>query len=116
MFLVPCCDIRYDFCIKMISRLPFALYEVHVLFMVFTYIYVYWCPSRFPYQMMFVLVISNTAGVACRAGYPYLSSPQVFSGVCVARTLVFSEIFCILLFVLFTFCHCTVCSSSIYDF
>jgi hypothetical protein len=66
----------------MLSRLPFALNEVHVVFMVFTYIYVYWCPSRFPYQMMFVLVISNTAGVACRAGYPYLSSPQVFSGVC----------------------------------
>jgi len=74
MFLVPCCDIRYDFCTKTISRLPFALYQVHVLFMVFAYIYVYWCPSRFPYQMMFVLFISNTAGVTCRAGYPFRST------------------------------------------
>jgi hypothetical protein len=31
--------------------LPFVWYEIHVLSMVFLFIYVYWCLTRFPYQM-----------------------------------------------------------------
>ena len=31
--------------------LPFVWYEIHVLSMVFLFIYVYWCLTRFQYQM-----------------------------------------------------------------
>ena len=40
----------------------------YVLCMSFVFIYEYWCPTRFPYQMMFVSYSSNTTGVTCGAG------------------------------------------------
>jgi len=49
----------------------------------------------------------------------HLSSPPVFSSVCVARSLVFCVVFCISLFVLLSFISfdlCIVCPSSIYGF
>ena len=48
----------------------------------------------------------------------YLSSPPVFSGFCVTRSLVFCVCFVVrcLLFCPFSFAHCVVCSSSIYRF
>jgi hypothetical protein len=36
--------------------------------MLFVFIYGYWCPTRFPYQMMFVSFNSNTTGVTRGAG------------------------------------------------
>ena len=42
-----------------------VLEVVHVLFILFVFIYVYWCPTRFPYQMMFVSFNTNTTGVTC---------------------------------------------------
>jgi type III secretory pathway component EscS len=50
------------------SSLPFVLKIVHVLFMLYVFIYVHWCPTRFPYQMMFVSFNSNRTGVTCGAG------------------------------------------------
>ena len=44
----------------------------------------------------------------------HLSLPQVFSGVCVARCLVFCAMLCRSLFVLLSFFFCAVCLSSIY--
>jgi hypothetical protein len=48
----------------------------------------------------------------------YLSSPPVFSGIHVARSLVFWVVFSRSLFVLISFflSHCVVCPSSIYGF
>ena len=44
----------------------------------------------------------------------HMSSPPVFSGVRVARSLVFCVVFCRSLFVFFSFVHYVVCPSSIY--
>ena len=70
------------------SLFPFVLQEVHVLFMLFVFIYIYRCPARFPYQMMLVTLKSNTTGVACGAGSANPSGAseftRVFSGVHVA--------------------------------
>ena len=63
---------------------------------------------------------SNTTGETCGAGTDYPSvAPEItliFSGVCVARSLIFYVMFCRSLFVLFIFGHCIDCSSSIYVF
>ena len=37
-------------------------------FMLIVFIYAYWCPTQFPYQMMFVSFNSTTTGVTCGAG------------------------------------------------
>ena len=109
-FLIPCCEVRYDFRVKMMfdsSWLP-VLQEVHVLFMLFVFIYVYWCSTRSPYQMMFVSFNSNTrvtSGAGTGTLPEHLSSPPVFSGVPVARSLVFYKMFCRSMFVLL-FCFC----------
>jgi hypothetical protein len=45
-FLVPCCDVRYDFCIKTMfdSSLPIVVcWIVHVLFTLFVFVCVWWC-------------------------------------------------------------------------
>jgi hypothetical protein len=41
---------------------------IHVLFMSFVVINANWCPTRFPYQIMFVSFNSNNMGVTCGAG------------------------------------------------
>ena len=46
----------------------------------------------------------------------HMSSPPVFSVVCVAQSLIFCVVFCRSLFVCFTLDHCIVCPSSHYDF
>ena len=67
MFLVPCCDMSVLLFPRETmfgwSVLPFVQQGVHGLFMLFVFIYVhvYWCPTRFPYQMIHVFVSFNTA-------------------------------------------------------
>ena len=39
--------------------------------MLFEFMYIHWCPTRFPYHMMFVSFFSNTAGASRRAGAVY---------------------------------------------
>ena len=46
------------------SCLSFVLQEVRVLFMLFVFVYEYWCPARFS---------SNTTGVICEAGIAFPS-------------------------------------------
>ena len=99
-------------------RLPFVLKRVHVLFMLFLFIYVNCCPTWFPYQVMFVSFNSNANGVTCWVGTgalpKQLSAPLIFTEV---RSLIFCVMFCRWLFVLcpFSFSHCIVCP-SIYCF
>jgi len=42
-------------------------------------IYVYWCSTRFSYQMMFVLFRSSTTGAASGAGTVYRSLASAFT-------------------------------------
>ena len=65
----------------------FIYYRVYVLFMLFVFIYVYWCPTRFIYQMLFVSFNSNTtvvtrgAGTADPSGAPEFT-PSFWWGSC----------------------------------
>ena len=71
VFLVPCCGVRYEYHVNTMFRsslLPFVLSGVHVLLMLFVFIYVYWCTMRFPGQMMFVSLSSHTTCVTYGAG------------------------------------------------
>jgi len=57
--LVPCCDLRYDFRVKTMfgsSSLQVVLSEINALLTLFVFIYVFWCPTWFPCQMMLVLI------------------------------------------------------------
>ena len=57
--------------------------------MVFVFIYIYCYPTRFPYQMIFVSLISNTNP----SGTPEVT-PYFLSEVPVAQSLIFYVIFC----------------------
>jgi hypothetical protein len=92
-FFVPCCYVRCDFRVKNYVRFalfPNCFVDAHVLFMLFVFIYVYWCPTQFPYQMMFVSSNGNTTVLTCGAGTAYHSgAPEfntIFSGVRVTRS------------------------------
>jgi len=56
--------------------------------MLVVFIYVYWCPTRFPYEMLFLSFYIKTTGVTCGAGTSDPSgAPEftlAFSGVRVA--------------------------------
>jgi len=86
--------------------------------MIFVFIYVYWCPTRFPYPMMFVSSNSNMTGITCGAGTanPF-GSPEFtpgLSGVRVTgiRSLVFCVMFCRSLLVLLSFFFWSICCLS----
>ena len=65
-FLVPCCDVRCDFQEKTIFRFVWICRG-------FMFYLCYLCPTRFLYQMMFVLCNSNKTGVTSGAGTAYPS-------------------------------------------
>jgi len=67
---------------------------------VFVFIYVYWCPTRFLYQMMFVSFNSNTTVVTCEAGTANLSGTHEFTPVLVGF------VFLDLLFFVWCFVDC----------
>jgi len=52
---------------------------VHVLFIIFVFIYVYWCSRLFPYQMMFVLFHNNMAGATSGVESAYYSGAPEFT-------------------------------------
>ena len=81
IFSVLCCDVCYDFHVKTMLGLslhPFVLSEVYVLFMLIVFIYTSWCPTRFPFQMMFVSLNSNTTGVTTGVGTANRSRAPAF--------------------------------------
>jgi hypothetical protein len=117
MFLVPCCDVRYDFRVKTIFDscvlTPICFVGGFVLIMSIVFIYVCWCTTRLPYKMMFLSFNSSTTGATrgAETANPcetHEFSPA-FSGVRVSRSSVFFIMFCRSLFVLFLFGHCVVC-------
>jgi hypothetical protein len=70
--------------------------------MLFVFIYVYWCPTWFPYHMMLVSLHSNTTSVTSKL-IPLpenMSSSPVFSGVRVAHSLLCRSLFVSLSFFL----------------
>ena len=95
MFSVQCWDVRYNFRIKTMLESSKHLYckWVDILSMLFVFIYIYLCPTRFLSQMRFVSFNSNKTGVMCGAGTAtlpeHMSSPPPFSGVRVAQSSVF---------------------------
>jgi len=75
-----------------------------MIFVIFVFIYVYWCSTRFPYQMMFASFNCNTRLVSLvEQELPILPEHPVFSAVRVAQSLAFYAVFCISLFVLLSF-------------
>ena len=56
-FFVPCCDVCYDFHIKTMfgsSLLPVVCRRAHVLFTLFVFVYVWWCPTHIVVCFCFV--------------------------------------------------------------
>jgi len=47
--------------------------------MLFEFIFIYWCPTRFPYHMMFVSFSSNRTDVTSKAGTASLSRTPEFN-------------------------------------
>ena len=89
-----------------------------VMFYFFIFFYLFrdfWCPTRFPYRMMFVSFNSNTTGTT--SGQELLtlpehpSSPPVVSRVLVAQSLVFCVVFCVKSFVSLS-CFWSLCCLS----
>jgi hypothetical protein len=74
-------------------------------YLLFVFVYVYWCSTRFPYQMMFASFncncVTSWAGTTNPSGAPEYT--PVFSAVRVAQSLAFYAVFCISLFVLLSF-------------
>jgi len=58
-----------------------STYDVSIIdiLMFFVFIYVSWCQTRFPYNMMFVSYNSNTTGVTCGTGTAYRSGVPQFT-------------------------------------
>jgi len=71
------------------------------LLMVCVFIYVHWCPKRYPYQMLFVSFNSHMTGVTNRAETPSHSGTSEFTSVLVGVPIApyLLVVFCISLFV-----------------
>ena len=70
-FLVPCCDVRYEFRIKTMfssSSSPVVCRRAHVL-LCFVYVYLYWCPAICFVHLFGSLCCALFVFVLCRV-YP----------------------------------------------
>jgi hypothetical protein len=76
--------------------------------MLFVFICLYWCPTRFPYQMTYMLFKSSTKGGTSGAGNVSFSQANDFIPIFCAQSQ--------LSFCPFSFGHCIICSSLIYSF
>jgi len=82
-----------------------------MFYLLFVFINVYWCLSRFPYHTMFASFKSNTTDAPSGTGTDYSGVHDftpVFCGVYVAQPLIFCVVFCTSLFVFFL-CFLFVC-------
>ena len=79
---------------------------VHILLMLFVFIYAYWCPTRFPYHMR---LVSYNGNMELLTLPEHLRSSLVFSGVQVARFLGFFVDRCL------SFFFCPLCCLSVFD-
>ena len=92
---VPCCGVRYDVCIKTMFGLclpPVVWRKVHVLFMLFVFVCVWWCQIRLDYM-------SNIAVSYKRKELFTLRKNMVSPPVYVASVLLILLVFCVVFFV-----------------
>ena len=82
--------------------------------MLFVFIYVYWCPTWFPYQMM--LVSLTVTRRVSHVKHDWTANPSgiheftpVFSGLRVAWSLIFCVMFCRSCFALWPLCCLSIC-------
>jgi len=125
-FLVPCCDVRYVFCVKTMFGSFYShliCRGFHVLFMlvVFLRILVSNTVSITDNVCVVYLMNSNTTGITSGAATAitsgHLCSPSDFSRIRVARSLVFCVMFCrSFVFLSFSSGHCIVSPSLVYGF
>jgi len=67
-FWVPCCDVRYDFRIKTMfgsSLPPVVCRRTHVLFTLFVFACVWWCPTHIVLCVLFCLSSSCVLCTLC---------------------------------------------------
>ena len=78
-----------------------TMFDSFLLINVICFIYVHWCSTRFPYQMMFVSFNSHMTGVTSRAETPSHSGTSEFTSVLVGVPIApyLLVVFCISLFV-----------------
>ena len=98
------------------NLLSFVLSEVHVLLMLFVFINVYWCSSRFPYQMMYNSQLYcechqwSSKWLPFRRTRVHLCFPQIVVFACVFLPFLFYSLYCLSFTVLVhPFIHCIVC-------
>jgi hypothetical protein len=87
--------VRNDFRVKTMmcsSLLHFLSFRLNVLLMLYVYIYVFWCATRFPCLIIFVSFSSNMTGVTFGAWTDKFSITD-FIGVRVTRYSVFYVVF-----------------------
>ena len=75
--LIPCCDFRVIKCVFHLYRHLFC--QDHILYILYVFIYVYWCPILFLCQKIFVSFSSSTMGVANGAGTKIPSEAHAFT-------------------------------------
>ena len=93
---------------------------IHILSMLFVYINVYWCLTRFPFQTMLMSFNNNATGATSRAGTVYPSRAPYFTpelcGVRVRKFVCLCVVFCPpLLFFLYFFFWPLQCLSFSFD-
>ena len=75
--LTSLCPLRFQHKMMFDSSLfPFGLQGNIVLFMLFAFIYVWWCLSRYLYQLKFMSSYNNMTSVTSGAGSIYHSGPH----------------------------------------
>jgi hypothetical protein len=83
-FLVPCCDVRYDFRRKTMFRSslpPIVCSSAHVLFTLFVFAYVQWCPTHIVLWFWFVFIRFVRPMLPISLDCPFLIVPSVSSNV-----------------------------------
>jgi hypothetical protein len=86
------------------------------LYLYFLYLfYAYWCPTRFPYQMVFVSLSSNTTGVTSEAGTTNTAGASQFFVEFIFSIFAFCVVFLYYCLSFFSFSHYIV-YPSIYGF
>ena len=83
-FRVPCCNVRNDFRIKTMfgSSVPSVVCRrTHVLFTLFVFVYVLWCPTHTVLCFYFVFLRLVYPMLSVSLDCPFVIAPSVFSNV-----------------------------------
>ena len=114
---------RFQLRVVMSATISICFVEGSCIFMFFVSIYVYWCPTPFPCQMMFVSFNGNTTDITRGAGTAYPSGAHEFIpgfqwGSCSSIFIFLCGVLQIVVcpFVLFSFIHCVVCRYTAFDY